>query len=389
VETILDPQRLAPLVKYASEVALRSPRIRSALARGETIVRAIRVNPAFKATLAGAGFVFTRLKASPSLSGLLASGLAVLIFVSASPLIFRTVAPTGKTEPAAVEAPALTPATPAPDTVPIPPAGAASGSAGQKSASSSGSQRSPATHTNPEPFIEHFIRLDESRWYVADRGPNGDWTANDFRRAQLSITHEGLNVTLARAPNGRAPPFTSGEISTLRKFRYGYFEARIRIPRGAGLDTGLFTYVRDKGPTGWNEIDIEFIGRNPQQVELTLHVGKQTAHRIVQLPFDPASGFHTYAFDWKPNSVTWYIDGREVHEEHGRVAAGLTRPQNFLFDLWGSETLPLWMGKIDPDGGPYVATISCFAYAKSYEGRALCDDAGKRKPEDSSRIGLK
>ncbi|MEP7210186.1 MAG: hypothetical protein ABI740_05055, partial [Alphaproteobacteria bacterium] len=65
-----------------------------------------------------------------------------------------------------------------------------------------------------------------------------------------------------------------------------------------------------------------------------------------------------------------------VHEERGPVAEGLTRPQNLLFDLWGSQTLTGWLGKIDPKAGPHVATISCFAYDKAYAGRQLCADGG-------------
>jgi hypothetical protein len=400
VETILDPRRLAPLVKSASEVALRNPRIRSALARGESLVRSVRANKAFRAGVAVAGAIAARLKASPPLSGTVASVAAILVFVFASPLIFRTLPPPAKAAPA--PAPAETPAEPAasapapstPAPGPASPSGAASGEAGHKSASTAAPSAAPsrphAAHRNPEPFIERFATLDERRWYVADRGPNGAWTANDFRRSQISLTGEGLNVTLAKTTTGKAPPYTSGEISTLSMFRYGYFEGRLRVARGAGLDTGLFTYVREKGPTGWNEIDIEFLGRNTRQVELTAHVGKQVATRTVQLGFDAAEGFHTYGFDWRPDSIAWYVDGRKVYEVSGPIAASLNRPQNLLFDLWGSETLPLWTGNLDPKAGPRIATLSCFAYAHAYEGRPLCsEEAGEREPRGPSRIVLK
>jgi endo-1,3-1,4-beta-glycanase ExoK len=365
METILDPRRLAPLVKSAARVASANPRIKPALVRGQALVRSIRATRAYQAVLAVGGAGAARLKTSPQLSGALASGLAVLIFVSASPWIFRTVAPT--TEAAPAEASTVAPQTPA---TPDSDAGVA-GDTGQAD-DSSASPSPHANHENPETFTELFETLDESRWYIADRGPNGDWSSNDFRRTQTYITSEGVNVSLAGTATGHAPFYTSGEISTLQKFRYGYFEARMRVPRGSGLDTGLFTYVREGGPATWNEIDIEILGKNTRQAELTLHVGKRVATRIVKLGFDAADGFHTYAFDWKPDSVTWYVDGRNVYEERGPVALGMNRPQNFFFDLWGSETLPQWIGKLDRKGGPYTATVSCFAYAKSYKGRAIC-----------------
>ena len=371
METILDPNRLAPLVKSVVHMAGSIPRVQAGFALAARFTRSVGANPFVIRTLAGASLIAARLKASPPLAGALASVAAILVFVFASPMIFRTVAPPVRLAPAPVEAPALTPPTPSADAL------AAAETAAREAARKAGPPppRRPALPSiGPDAFIDRFSKLNEGRWYVADRGSNGDWSVNDFRRSQISLSQEGMNLTLAKAAPGRTTPFSSGEITSQEKFRYGYFEARLRAARGAGTDTGLFTYVRDKGPDGWNEIDIELIGGNPRQVEFAIHVGKLTAHRVIQLPFDAASGFHSYAFDWKPDSVTWYVDDRVVYVERGPAATGLTRAQNFVIDIWGSETLYRWMGKIDRNGGPYVATLSCFAYAKSYEGRALCPD---------------
>ena len=376
METILDPKRLAPLVKSVAHIVGDIPRVRAGFVLAARLARSVGANPFVKRTLAGASLIAARLKASPPLAGALASVAAILVFVFASPMIFRTVAPPVRLAPAPVEPPALAPPAPTADALAAA-AAAAADAAAREAARKAGPPppRRPALPgIGPDAFIDRFSKLNEGRWYVADRGSNGDWTVNDFRRSQISLSHEGMTLTLAKAAPGGATPFSSGEITSQDKFRYGYFEARLRAARGAGTDTGLFTYVRDKGPDGWNEIDIELIGGNPRQVEFAIHVGKLTAHRVIQLSFDAASAFHTYAFDWKPDSVTWYVDDRPVYVERGPAATGLTRAQNFVIDVWGSETLYRWMGKIDRSGGPYIATLSCFAYAKSYEGRALCPD---------------
>ena len=378
METIFDPRRLAPLMKSAARAVENNRHARALLAQCATITRAVGTNPIGKGARALASVVLARLKANPSLAGVLASGLAVLIFVSASPTIFQTLAMPARGAPVPIEAPLLFPPPPAA-------AGEAAAAAAAKAAEVAAREAAQKTVTpapprpslqsiGPEAFIERFSKINEDRWYLADRGSNGDWTVNDFHRTQLSLSEAGLNLTLAKAPPGWATPFSSGEISSHERFRYGYFEARLRAPRGLGLDTGLFTYARDKGPDGWNEIDIELIGGNTRQVEFALHVGKLTAHKVVELPFDAASGFHTYAFNWQPGSVTWYVDDRVVYVERGPAATGLTRAQNFVIDIWGSETLYRWMGKIDRNGGPYTATVSCFAYLKSYAGRSLCSD---------------
>lgn len=372
METILNPRRLAPCVQWALRVAMGNTRVRTAVVRIGAIARTVRANRAVRALVAGASLVAARFKASPTLSGVTASALAILVFIAASPFVFRTVKPmaSGIPAPKEISSPAPLPSTPGIGAVPKPAAPAA-----------------PAHPPVPldAPFIDRFGALDESRWYIADRAGNGGWMVNDFRRSQTRITPEGLTISLAKAAPGLAAPVSGGEINTLGRFRYGYFEARVRIPRGPGVVTGLFTYVREKGPDGWNEVDIEFAGNNTRQVELTLHLGKATTHKVLKLPFDAADGFHSYAFDWQADKVVWYVDGRKAHEERGVVAAGLTRPQNYFIDLWASESMPGWLGRFDRAGGPYTATIACVAYARSYAGKPLCGDGAASPAQAPSR----
>src|SRR5690606_10434610 len=167
-----------------------------------------------------------------------------------------------------------------------------------------------------QPFIDRFDgpHLDK-RWFVSDGWSNGDWMENDWRKSQLSLTEEGLRITLAPAPEGSDKPFSSGELRTLEAFRYGYFEARMRLPRGAGLVSGAFTYAGREDGRHSNEIDIEILGRSTNRMETTIHENNRATSKKVSLPFDSADGFHSYGFDWQPGYVRWYVDGALVHEE--------------------------------------------------------------------------
>ena len=225
-----------------------------------------------------------------------------------------------------------------------------------------------------EAFVERFDgdQLDENRWYISDGWSNGDWMENDWRRSQISVTPDGLRLTLERAPSGSGKPLAGAEVQTREAFRYGYFEARMRVPRGDGLITGAFTYARREGRVAPNEIDIEFLGKATRRVELTIHENDRSTSRKVTLPFDSADGFHSYAFDWQPGHVRWYADGVMIHEERGRAAANLTRPQLFLIDQWGTKKLHQWAGRVDPSAGPWMLDVRCVAYAPTYEGKPLC-----------------
>ncbi len=154
--------------------------------------------------------------------------------------------------------------------------------------------------------------------------------------------------------------------------RYGYFEVRMRVPRGAGAVSGVFTYAdRAKGVKP-NEIDIEILGKNTRAVELTIHENGRSTTKTVALPFDAAEGFHTYGFDWQPGYVRWYVDGVLAHQEDGPAARNLVRPQQLILNLWGSRELKAWVGPLDTKQGPWRLEFSCVAYAPTYAG-PLCD----------------
>ncbi len=224
-------------------------------------------------------------------------------------------------------------------------------------------------------FIDSFRELDqENRWNVSHGWSNGSWTSAEWRREQVRLTPAGLALTLAASPSGANKPFASGEISTVAEFRYGYFETRLRMPRGEGLVVGAFTFTRPGGQRTWNEIDIELLGRDTRRLELTYHEGGRTRNRIVTLPFDAAEGFHSYAFEWRPDAVRWYVDNRLVHEMRDPGVARLTRPQRFVVHLWNSEPLREWVGDIDGAEAPWTLMVSCVAQAAAYEGRSLCTE---------------
>jgi endo-1,3-1,4-beta-glycanase ExoK len=223
-------------------------------------------------------------------------------------------------------------------------------------------------------FIDRFGDewVNEERWYISDGWSNGDWMESEWLRSQVSVTDEGLRLMVSRQPEGSKKPLGGGEVQTHGTYRYGYFETRMRIPRDPGLITGAFTYAGRDGEKAPEEIDIEFLGRATRRVELTIHENNRSTHRKIDLPFDAAEGFHSYAFDWQPDSVRWYVDGVMVHEVRGQTVANLTRPQKLMISNWATRELRAWAGEIDLSRGPWMLDVACVAYAPKYEGKPLC-----------------
>jgi endo-1,3-1,4-beta-glycanase ExoK len=220
-------------------------------------------------------------------------------------------------------------------------------------------------------FIDRFHSLDRNRWTASDGWDNGSWMANDWQAEQLSFD-DGLTINLARNGGGGDKLFSSGEIQTHEEYQYGYFETRMRVPRGEGLVTGFFTYTQPEGRATWEEIDIEILGRNTTVMEVTYHVHGRSRMTGIDLGFDAADGFHTYAFEWTPDAIRWYVDNRLVHEVNGPRVREMTRPQRFYLQLWNSAELYRWVGHINPDEAPWRLNVSCVAQAREYGGRSLC-----------------
>ncbi len=116
--------------------------------------------------------------------------------------------------------------------------------------------------------------------------------------------------------------YTSARILTKNKFTqaYGRFEARVKVPYGQGIWPAFWMLGSDIDTAGWprcGEIDImEHIGKEPSTVYGTLHgpgySGAKGVSASYPLPSSQkfADDYHTFAVEWEPNVIRFYVDGR-------------------------------------------------------------------------------
>lgn len=115
--------------------------------------------------------------------------------------------------------------------------------------------------------------------------------------------------------------FTSARLKTARKigFMYGRMEARIKMPQGVGAWPAFWMLGGDLlDGVPWpecGEIDImEFRGDFSDRSTSALHgptTPKGSGLGAAFLNATPLSdGYHTYAIEWKKNSITFIVDGR-------------------------------------------------------------------------------
>ena len=187
--------------------------------------------------------------------------------------------------------------------------------------------------------------IDKNRWYIPHGWTNGEHQSCEWRESALSARDGKLLFTLS-SKGGKLRPIGCPAIQYKERTGYGRYEARMRTAAGSGLNTAFFTYIGPPlGVAAHDEIDFEFLGKEPEVVEITHWANGQKNPGIkIPLGYDASKEFHNYTFDWRPDSISWYVDDKLVY----KTPKGSKIPNNpgyIYFSLWsGSKIEDAWMG---------------------------------------------
>lgn len=266
-----------------------------------------------------------------------------------------------------------------------------------------------AHHTAPAPrrqaspevlFFDDFSgrTLDRTKWNVEvnSRPPNNEQEAYVDSRDTLYIAHgraaEGAaNGALvikalyrqgAAGPGGAQKDFLSARIDTRHKeeFLYGKAEARMKLPAGSGFWPAFWMLGNGRWPA-IGEIDImENVG-DPSWISFALHGPGYSGSSPIGSRFHFAEGadvtqWHVYAVDWKPDTISFQVDGQEqfhvtraMVERRGRWA--YDNPKFIILNLALGGGYPQ---AIDHIGAPYPGlSDQAVDLIKSGRGRVLVD----------------
>jgi endoglucanase len=107
----------------------------------------------------------------------------------------------------------------------------------------------------------------------------------------------------------------------------------------------LFTYTGPSEGDPWDEIDIEFLGKDTTKMQTNYFTNGVGGHEtLIDLGFDGAAGFHDYAFEWTEAAIRWYVDGNLVHTETGSRGPLPTHPGKIMVNLWPGTGVDGWLG---------------------------------------------
>lgn len=189
--------------------------------------------------------------------------------------------------------------------------------------------------------------------------------------------------------------YTSGRITTQNKhdYTYGLFEARVKVPAGKGYLPAFWMMPTDENLYGqWprcGEIDImEVMGHETNKAYNTIHYGnphKENQGTYVLEKGSFADEYHTFALEWKPGELIWYIDGVEnfrtsdwysTTEGQGTVTypAPFDQPFHVILNLAVGGS---WVGY--PDDAAFESQNYSVDYVKIWQ-KDSYDDSNVKKP---------
>lgn len=214
--------------------------------------------------------------------------------------------------------------------------------------------------------VADFTQGESERFFSSDGWTNKSvfntwWSADN-------VSYEGgvMQLTIDENPDGSEATYDEyfgGEARSHEWYGYGDFEVRMKPAKKAGTASTFFTCTGDYDinlegePNPWDEIDIEFLGKDTTQVQFNYYVNGQGGHEYMyDLGFDASEEFHNYGFRWTEDYICWFVDGEPVY----KVEASEGNPMpaaagRILMNYWcGTSEAEGWMGAYsDPgDEGP-------------------------------------
>lgn len=166
--------------------------------------------------------------------------------------------------------------------------------------------------------------LNESVWnYELGNGcPNICGWGNNERQEYTKANHKLKDGHLVITVKKEGDKYTSTRITTAGKkeFKYGYIEARAKLPVGHGIWPAFWMLGSNIKEAGWplaGEIDIlEYVGKEPHMVFTSLHTkdshGETINTKKTSFP-NIEEGFHTYAINWTADQIEFFVDGKSVY----------------------------------------------------------------------------
>ena len=193
-------------------------------------------------------------------------------------------------------------------------------------------------------MVDDFRDGSASYFIASDGWTNGDPFDCGWYSSQTSLRDGALNLTIGRDNSGKYS-YAGAEYRTNAFYHYGYYETSMQAIKNKGVVSSFFTYTGESDGNPWDEIDIEILGKDTTKVQFNYYTNGQGNHeKMYDLGFDASQGFHTYGFDWQPDHITWYVDGKAVYTAYDNIPKTAGK---IMMNVWPGKGVDEWLDHYD------------------------------------------
>lgn len=195
-----------------------------------------------------------------------------------------------------------------------------------------------------------------------------------------------------------AKPYKAAEVYTKQTYKYGRYEMRMKVAKVSGILSTFFTYKNGSEISGntWEEIDLEVFGKNnatqwQSNVIIGVTPNVTRTEGVHTAAASLADDYHTYALEWTPEYIAWYVDGDQVRRiTGGSFVTSLVSNQDMRFNIWPCN-VSAWAGTFSDSVLPLYQFVNYIDYrpydpaTKNFVGTGFRDEFNSF---DTSRWGM-
>lgn len=190
--------------------------------------------------------------------------------------------------------------------------------------------------------------LDASKWTASNTNNTTNQSLQDYLPSQVSVENGFLKIKSENIPS-RGLPYRSGLVRSVVARQYGRYEIRAKLPTSKGMwpaiwllpntsqhpwpRQGEIDIMENRGDQWWLTSSAYHWGTNPPFNHSFVY-SEQVSYKHGHVNYH--NSFHTYACEWEPDQIRFYVDGEHHYTVYDTMTDGFisqqTAPMNLIIN---------------------------------------------------------
>lgn len=207
-------------------------------------------------------------------------------------------------------------------------------------------------------FGAGFDWHESGKMEISDGWSNGGMFDCTWSKNNVSFSGGKMNLSIK---GNSWSGYTGAEYRTQQAFGFGMYDVSMKPIKNDGVVSSFFTYTGPSDGTVWDEIDIEFLGKDTTKVQFNYYTNGVGNHEyLYDLGFDASQSFHQYGFYWDSKSITWYVDKKPVYTATRNIPQ---TPGKIMMNVWNGKGVDEWLKRYN-GVAPLTAQYDWISYTK-------------------------